>query len=298
METLSPNMRGAIFMMASMLGFVLNDVFMKLVSVDLGLFQAIFIRGFFAVTFMALLAWYMGALRAVGNVGAVLRHPPVLWRLVGEIGATLCFLNALFNMPIANVTAVLQLLPLTITLGAALFLGESVGWRRYIAIVVGFIGVLLILQPGTADFNPYAIWAMAAVAFVTLRDLATRRMDMTIPSLFISLMTAIGIAVVGAIGALFEPWQAVSTLNLSYLVIAAAILMVGYIFSILAMRHGEIGFVSPFRYTILIWALILGMVVFSELPDALELLGAAIVVGSGMFAFYRERVALRAAMTR
>ncbi len=277
-------------MMLSMAGYVLNDMFMKLVFPDVGLFQAIFIRGLFATTFMALLAWRMNVIRPPQGAWKTASQPPILWRTLSEIGATVFFLTALFNMDIANVTAVLQLLPLTITLGAALILGETVGWRRYGAILTGFLGVLLIVRPGTEGFNIFSLSALAATVCVTARDLITRKLPKDTPSVFVSLLTAGAITLMGAIGSLFTPWSSVTSTSLLYLSAAALILMAGYIFSILAMREGEVSFIPPFRYSILIWALVIGYFVFDELPDSLALTGALIVVCSGLFTFYRERV--------
>lgn len=284
-------------MMLSMAGFVLNDTLMKLVAGELSLFQAILIRGIFATFFMFLLCAYMGVFKGNSSVLRLLGHRTVLFRTIGEAGGTYFFLSALFEMPIANVTAVLQILPLTITLAAALFLGETVGWRRYAAIIAGFLGVLLIVKPGTEGFNFFAIYALISTGFITLRDLVTRKMPDHIPSLLVSLVTAVVITMMGAIGSLFEPWHAVSGSQVAILFGAAAILLVGYICSILAMRAGEVSFVSPFRYSILIWALVLGFVVFGDIPDTLSIIGATIIVASGLFTFYRERLVARKSET-
>jgi len=115
--------------------------------------------------------------------------------MVGEIGAAYFFLTALFNMPIANVTAILQALPLTITLAAALFFGDPIGWRRMSAILVGFVGVMLIVRPGAADFTIYSLYVLAAVGFVTLRDLATRRLSKETPSMLVTFITSTSIMV-------------------------------------------------------------------------------------------------------
>ncbi len=287
--SVSGNSLGAIFMMASMAGFVLNDALVKIVLVDLPLFQSILIRGIFACSLMAILCWKMGAFRVEGGAIPALQNRYIYWRCLGEAGGTFFFLSALQQMPIANVTAVLQILPLTITFAAALFLSETVGWKRYAAIFAGFIGVLFIVKPGTEDFNWYAIYAVFATLFITLRDLVTRKIPDKTPSVLVSLLTAIIIMLMGVIGSFFETWAQVETKHLIILFAAAAILMVGYIGSILAMRNGEVSFVAPFRYTILLWALLLGYFVFGDIPDGLSVFGAIIIVASGLFTFYRER---------
>ncbi len=293
MHRYSANTTGAIYMMLSMAGFVLNDAMMKLVFAQLGLFQAITLRGAMAFVLMFLLCWLSGGLRLSRGIGETIGQKMLILRTIGEVGGTFFFLTALQHMPIANVTAVLQVLPLTITFAAALFLGEKVGWRRYGAIAVGFVGVLFILKPGTSDFNFFAIYALIATGFITMRDLATRQMPDFVPSTFISLITAGAVLGFGLLGSLTETWVAVGPASWGLLAGAASILMCGYLFSILAMRHGEVSFVAPFRYSILLWALLIGAFVFDEIPDAWALFGAALVVGSGLFSFHRERLLAR-----
>jgi drug/metabolite transporter (DMT)-like permease len=292
MGSLSDNAKGAIFMMVSMAAFVLNDTLMKLVSVEMTLFQAVFLRGLAATTLLLILAHRRGVLFPPVDAGG---RRLIALRMLGEIGGTICFLTALFNMPIANATAILQSMPLAVTLGAALFLGETVGWRRYSAIAVGFIGVVIIVQPGSDGFTVFSLWAIAAVAFMVVRDLTTRRLTRGIPSIFVALTTGFGITAVGGLVSATQPWGAVSGHALALLAVAAVFLVVGYLFNVMAMRQGEIGFVSPFRYTVLIWAIVLGAVVFGDIPNTMTLAGTAIVVATGVFTFYRERLLRRRA---
>ncbi len=273
-------------MSASMAAFTLNDTIMKMVSENLTLFQAIFIRGIFATLFIALLAHHKGAFTL--SLSKQDRRI-VCVRLVAELGATLCFLQALFNMPLANATAILQALPLTVTLAAALFLGEPVGWRRYWAIIIGFIGILIIVRPGSDGFNEYSFWAIAAVIFVTLRDLATRKLSRQVPSLFVAFMTSIAITITGALLSPTMEWKPVDASAIGLLLLAASFLIFGYLFSVMTMRIGEISVVSPFRYTALIWAILLGYIVFEDIPDSWTLFGSAIVILMGIYTFYRER---------
>jgi drug/metabolite transporter (DMT)-like permease len=295
MGSLSDNAQGAIFMMVSMSAFVLNDTLMKLVSAEMSLFQAVFLRGAVATSLLLILARRRGVLFPPIDTG---NRRLIVLRMFGEIGGTICYLTALFHMPIANATAILQSMPLAVTLGAALFLGEAVGWRRYSAIAVGFIGVMVIVQPGSDGFTVYSLWAIAAVCFFVVRDLTTRRLTASIPSIFVALTTGIGITTVGGLVSATQPWGEVSWHAVALLVVAAMFLVVGYVFNVMSMRHGEIGFVSPFRYTILLWAILLGFVVFGDIPNAMTMLGSLIVVATGVYTFYRERVLqLRAAAT-
>lgn len=285
MPQFSDNLRGAAYMVLAMLGFVLNDAIMKLVSSDVHLYQAIFLRGVLATAIMGILAWRSGGFSVPRNV----TNKFVVLRTIGELGGTVFFLTALFNMELANAGAILQAMPLVVTLGAALILRETVGWRRYSAITVGLLGVLIIIRPGGDGFNIFSLSALAAVFCLVLRDLATRGIPRDMSSNFISFVAAAAVMVMGAIVTLFGEWQPVSALSLLKLTASALFLMAGYFWSIQAMRFGEVSFTSPFRYTSLIWAIILGYVVFGDIPDVPMIIGSIIVVGSGLFTLYRER---------
>lgn len=283
---LAANARGATFMSLAMLGFSGNDAFLKSVSADLALSQAVFLRSLVATLLIAAIAAARGGLRF--RPGRRDRRLIAL-RSVAEIGGTVCFLTALFNMPIASASAILQSVPLAVTFAAAVFFGEPVGWRRYLAIAVGFGGVLLIIRPGAGGFNVYALWAVASIAFIVTRDLSTRRLSAEVPAVYAALVTSAVLTAAAALAGGLEDWQPVATRHLGALVVASGCLVVAYLFGVEAMRTGEIGAVQPFRYTLLVWAMIFGIVMFGEWPDAAMLAGSAIVVGAGLFTLYRER---------
>ncbi len=285
----SKNIRGALFMMASMAGFVLNDTMIKLVSDDLELFQAVFLRGIFATILLGVLAWHKKVISYRPDPGEL---KIIAWRTFSEISATFCFLTALFNMPLANATAILQSLPLSVTLAASAFLGYRVGWRRYFAILLGLAGVMIIVRPGTEGFNVYSLWALAAVAFVTLRDLLSHKLNSSTPSVYVALFTSVSVMVLAGLASSTQEWRDVSPQIGLYLASAAGFVLIGYVAGITAMRHVEISFVSPFRYTALIWALLLGFFVFGEVPDTTTVTGGLIVIGTGIYTFYRERKAV------
>jgi S-adenosylmethionine uptake transporter len=258
---------------------------MKAAASDVPLFQAIMIRGIGAVICLTIMCKVLGQLR--------FNYPARDWGLIllrtaAEIAGTFFFLTALLNMPIATVSAIMQVLPLSVALAAALFLREPLGWRRLTAIFVGFAGVLLIIQPGGSDFNNFSVYTLVAVACVTLRDLAVRRLSYDVPPVFVALVAAVGVSILGCVGALFidlKPLTGTAGLQLTG---ATLFLIFGYIFSVTAMRVGEIGFVAPFRYTSLLVALALGVFFFDEWPNLLTMIGATIVVGTGLFTLYRE----------
>lgn len=292
---LSENTRGALFMSLSMVMFVTNDALMKTVANHVPMVQVIFVRGIFATGLVMCLAFGLGALRTARETGIRGKDRKLIGlRMVGEIGATFCFLTALFNMPIANATAVLQAAPLAITIAAALFLREAVGWRRWSATLIGFVGVLLIVRPGPDGFNIYALFSLGAVGFIVLRDLSTAGLSKELPSVVVSIFTAFGITVAGGLSSLFIPWAPMSTEVLLTLISASFFLVFGYLFGVMAMRQGEIGFVSPFRYTIMIWAFLFGILLFREIPDIWEIGGVAVIVLAGLYTFHRERVRARA----
>ena len=283
---LSPNLRGALLMTGSMTAFTVNDAFMKVLSEAFPFFQLLLLRSVLTTSFIALLAWQAGAFRVQISRS---NWQLMLIRTLAEIGAAYFFLNALFNMPIANVTAIIQALPLTVTLGAAIVLNEPVGWRRFAAIAIGFLGVMMIVRPGGEGFSLYSTFALLAVLCVTIRDLAARRLSVEVPSLFVALTAAIGVTIFSFSGAMFVEWEAMGGRDLALLGCAALAIIGGYLFSVMAMRVGEIGFVAPFRYSSLVAALIIGFLVFNEWPDGWTQIGAAIVVATGLFTLWRGR---------
>jgi drug/metabolite transporter (DMT)-like permease len=274
-------------MAVSMARFTANDTMTKFVSASMNMAEVVLIRGLFATELVALVAWWQGAL---ANPRHAL-HPTVALRAGAEALATVCFLLALAHLQLAEISAVLQALPLAVTMGAALVFGEEVRWRRWLAIAVGFAGVLIIVRPRAEGFNAYALVAPASVACCAVRDLATKRLPEHIPSLLVSTVTAAIVTVCGALLVVpFGGWRPVSGESLMLLAAAAVLLLVGYQFIIVAMRIAQISFIAPFRYTSLLWSITLGFLVFGDVPDGLMLLGAAIVVGTGLYALYRERV--------
>ncbi|MDJ0820703.1 MAG: DMT family transporter [Paracoccaceae bacterium] len=292
---LTDNTRGAFLMMASMASFTFGDACVKALSGDIPLSQLLTLRGIIATTFIALLAYRLNALRFdFGRRDWVL----VVIRSLSEVAAAYFFLTALFHMPLANVTALLQMLPLTITLGSAVFFGEAVGWRRWAAIALGFVGMLLIVRPGTEGFNAWSIYALIAVVCVTVRDLTTRRMSAEVPSLTVTFCASLAVLVFAAFWSFGQEWQPLTLRSGSLVLATSLFIMGGYSFSVFVMRVGEISFVAPFRYTGLIMALILGFVFFGEWPGLLTQIGAAIIVATGLFTFWREARLARQANTR
>lgn len=283
---MTDNLRGALLMTGSMTAFTVNDAFMKLLSEDLPFFQILFVRSAAVAILIGAMVWRANAFaRKLSPQDKML----VVIRSLAEVGAAYFFLNALFNLPIANVTAILQALPLTVALGAALVLREHVGWRRFLAIGIGFVGVMLIVRPTGDGFTLYSAYALLSVACVTVRDLAARKLSRDVPSLLVALAAVLGVLAFSTVGAVFVDWQPMDGHDSVLMIFAVLAIIVGYLFSVMAMRIGEIGAVAPFRYTSLLAALFIGFLVFGEWPDTLTQIGAMIVVATGLFTLWRER---------
>ena len=282
----SQNMTGALFMSISMAGYVTNDLFMKLIGSELGLAQTIFIRGVYCSIFIFIL--YIS--KNEKNIKECFYNFPIITaRSSLELFATIFFLIALINMSFANVNAILQTLPLVITITACILLKETIRYKRALAIILGFLGVLLIIKPGTNNFNNYSILAILAVLSVTFRDILTRKIPKNLPALFLSLVTSIMVTLsTGFYLMFFKIWSPIDIYILCNLGLAAIFLMIGYFFSVEAMRFGDVSFVSPFRYTLIIWAMLIGYFFFKEKIDLLSLIGIFFIIFSGLFVLYRE----------
>ena len=283
---MTDNLRGAGLMTLSMLTFAINDAFIKSLGGVLPVFQTLTVR---TAIVLVLLAIY---LRIVGwEMG------PTTWReraLIGlrtlsEIGAAYFIVTALFNMELANITAILQMLPLSVPLAAMIFLREPLGWKRLVAIGIGFLGMLLIVQPGSDGFTIYSLYGVAAVVCVTVRDITARQLRVGISSGVLSFFVASGVFVFAGVMSFTQPWVPIPSSGWIGLIGSAVAIMFGYIVSVGAIRNGDVSFTAQFRYTGLIAALILGYVFFDEWPNALTLIGAGIVVVMGLFTLYRER---------
>ncbi|MCP4185114.1 MAG: DMT family transporter [Hyphomicrobiales bacterium] len=280
------NARGAILMVLAMAGFGINDIIVKHAANTLDIGQTLLIRGLFATALLWLFAKLTKKMRPLG----ALLQPAMCVRALAELLATLTFLIALFNIPIANATAILQALPLSVALGAALFFGEKIGWQRTAAILAGFIGVLIIIRPGMEGFTIYSIAVLGAVLSCTIRDLATRLISNDIPTLFIALFSSILVTLLGAGLSVFEDWSYFDYAAIGWLFLASSFLVLGYFCIAGSMRAGDVGAIVPFRYSILIYAIIAGIVFFDETPDLMTIAGSLIIVSTGVFTIYRERL--------
>lgn len=289
---LSPNMTGSAFMVGAMALFTFNDAIVKVLGQSLPIVEVILLRGAFTVVLIGALIAFTVGLASFSK----LNKPIIWWRALCEVGATYCFLTGLQHVELANAAAILSALPLAVTIGSVLFLNEKVGWRRWSAIAVGFIGVLLIVRPGLEAFNIYSINILAAVVFAAARDLVTKQAPKDISSLSLTFSTAIAITVSGAFATFFfAEFKPPTNTEIGWLFASALLLSAAYFFIVSAMRVGEVAIVAPFRYTNLLWAIGLGIIIFDEKLDWVTLLGSAIIAATGIYTLYRERVRIQAA---
>lgn len=273
-------------MSLGMASFLANDGLVKYLSESLPAAQLICIRGLFATVLMLLIARHMGLLRPSPLAGA---HPlrqlaqgPVLLRSVIDALATMAYLGALFHMPIGNATAINSASPLFLTLYAAVMWREPVGRLRWVLVVGGFAGVLLIVQPKAEGFNAWALLCLLATMLHAARDVVTRAISPSVPSVMVTLATAATVTLVSGAISLFEGWHAVTATQLALLATASVFLSGGYYFVILGMREGDVSVISPFRYTSLLYALLIGWAVWGDIPNTLAMAGITLLVVAGV----------------
>lgn len=276
---MSENFRGALIMMICMSAFVLNDAFVRLAGNSLPLAQILFIRGLLTTFVLFAFAIYSGVfILVVPKIDKWL----IFFRSMTEALSAYFFLTAVMNMPFANVTAILQILPMTVTLAAALVFNERVGIIRIALIIFGFLGVVLIINPSADGFNLYAIYALIAVFLITIRDLITRKLSSEVPTILPTVSASMGVLLFSIILLINTPLQPLNPQNSLFILLAAFFIIFGYYTAVLVMRSGEISFISPFRYSAILFALILGFIFFDEQPEKIALVGIAIVMLSGI----------------
>ena len=281
------NLRGIVMIIVCNVLFLINDTLIKVVSTDLPLGEIIAIRGTFATLLLIPLVLFTGAHRQIRSLGIL----PILLRIAAEIFGAFLSLVALLRIPIANANTISQIVPLTLTAAGAIFFGEAVGWRRWTAITAGLLGVLIVVRPGLAGFNTYSLLALASAFFITLRDMTTRMMPRALSALLIALLTGFVVGLCGPIyGALVrETWVVPPPASLGLLFISVFFLIGGYLTAVAFMRHGDISVVAPFRYTVIVFAILIGFLVWHDVPDWPMLVGTSVIIASGIYTFSRER---------
>lgn len=286
MASAAENRRGIIFMLVAMSLFVVNDVFMKLSREVYPAGQAITIRAAFAVIVGLALVF---AAREGDRLHLALR-PRVLQRGILEAFSALTFGWSLGLMPLANLTAINMASPLLIVALAAVLRIEQVGWRRAAALTVGFIGVLFVVRPGAESFNAAAIVAVISAILVAGRDLTTRTIGAEVPSTVVSLTTTVLVGLVALAYGFTETWLPIWRIETVYIAVAAVLVTIGTFFIISAFRRTDVGVISQYRYAIIVFATVLGYIVWGDVPDLFAFLGVGLIVGSGLYTMHRQRV--------
>ena len=281
------NRRGILTMTGAMVFFVVNDALVKWVSTDLSTPQLIFVRGVMTTALLLALAAWMGQL-SLWRSALITRSVPT--RALVDSLASFTYLTAVFHMPLGNATAINLAGPLFLTVLAVFFLHERVSLGRWALILLGFAGVLLVVQPRAGEFNAYAWLCLLAAMLHAGRDFLTRLVPAQVPSLLITLSTAIMVTLLAGMWSLFEPWRAMSATHIGQLFAAAMCLAAGYHLLTLSMRWGDMSVIGPFRYSGLLMALLLGYLMWGDVPNGLAWCGIALVVAAGLGLLQAERL--------
>jgi drug/metabolite transporter (DMT)-like permease len=281
------NRKAIVFTLVSMAAFSIEDAFIKHLSSTHSIAQILIVIGLASAIFFAILALKNGRIIWASGLWTRLTFT----RMLAEAFAGVAFVTSLSLVPLSTVAAVFQILPLTVTMGSALCLGERVGWRGWAAIFVGFVGVLLIIKPGFEAFNPSVLLVLVAVLGIAVRDLVTRVIPDSVGSSIISFQAFSSVVVAGLFLLLVSP-QVMTPIALEqwvYFGFTIVFSVSGYYAIVLAMRLGAASIVAPFRYSRLLFSLMIGVFIFKEQPDALTLTGCGIIIVTGFYTYLREQ---------
>ena len=282
---ISENTKGAFLISLAAACYVMSDIFMKFLSSEISIFQITFLRGLL-VTFFLFSYCYIS--KASFFVREWKDRLVIAIRSILEVIMTYTFLAALFNMNVANANAILQLIPLVVLLGSFAFLRQSPKTHEWVAVLVGCLGAVIIIRPGALDFNFFTIHALVAVFCLAARDLLTVRLNKKIPSNIVAFYSALMLTLASFLLSK-DPVYFGELRNSFFILYTAIFVSIGYIASVAAMRFGDVTFVSPFRYTALLWATVMGFIFFKEIPKFTTLLGGSIIILAGIYIFYKSK---------
>lgn len=278
------NLRGITALLCGQALFVSSDSVIKLAGELMPATEIMAIRGLFAVTVMgAFVASTIDMAR-----WRLLLKPLVLMRASLEALLAFLFVIALPHMPLADITVLQQITPIVLTVLSAVMLRESVGWRRWLAVVVGFIGVALVIQPTGEGVNIYAISALLCAIFVAFRDIITRQLHDSIPTSVVTFGSTISVCLAGFAGAPLQEWQPLSLYGLGLLATSAVLVSTANMFVVRAFRNVDVSVVSPFRYAAVLWATLLGFIIWGHVPNALAIVGTVVIIATGLYTMHRE----------
>jgi len=272
-------------MIGAMACFIVNDALVKYASQTMPAAQLIFVRGIMASVLVLAVARAMGATSRIREIA----RGWVATRAVVDAVASILYLVSLFHLPISSATAINMTSPLIITILAALLLGERVGAAPWLATGGGFVGVLMIIQPQAEGFNLYALVCLAGTALLSVRDLITRWVHAGIPSILITLSNTVAVTLLAGAISVLEGWGPVGAVDVALLALAAVFLAAAYFLIVSSTRRGDLSLVAPFRYTGLLFATIVGFVVWGDTPNALAWCGIALLIISGIYVLRASR---------
>ncbi|KMW57574.1 putative membrane protein [Candidatus Rhodobacter oscarellae] len=279
------NLRAIGLMLFSMATFAIGDALIKVASADLAVGQMVLIIASMGLVFFVALALRAGQPLYAPGFWA----PPVILRNLVEACTAICMVSAISATTLSLTISIVQAVPLLVTLGAALFLGEHVGPRRWVAVAVGLLGVMIMLRPSSEGIALGALWAVGAAIGLAVRDIASRLAPPDVTNLQLAIWGTASLIPSSALFMAFTEAAPLAPGPLAITFVAAAATALGYYAITAAMRTGEVSAVAPFRYTRLLFALVLAMLFLGERPDAATLIGAAVVIASGLFVLLRER---------
>jgi drug/metabolite transporter (DMT)-like permease len=286
LSSLTNNQRGIAAICGCMASYTVNDVLVKQILRTYPVGEVIFVRG-------VMCSLLIGAVALTFGHGQQLRAPMsklLISRSLCDGLSTAGFIAALAHMKLANIAAVLQIAPLIITALSVALYREAVGWRRWSAVGVGFFGALLVIKPVPSEFNIWALVGAASAFAAAVREIQTRQIGRAVPVLVVAFWGSIGITICGAIFLVSEDWRMFASGDLSRLFIAAAFVGMAIYLLALGFRDVDLSVVAPFRYSYLLTSALGGFLVFREVPDVWTVAGAALIVGSGIYALHREAV--------
>ncbi len=281
------NSKGIILMLISMASFAVGDTFIKISGAFLSPAQIMFFLIAGGLIIFAIIAKFKGE----NLLDRRAFSPILLIRYCAEMVGLVAMIIGLTKVPLSVVGTVTQASPILVAAGAVIFFKEVISWRRWSSIFIGFVGVVLVIQPGGQNLNYAVIWAVIALVAFSIRDLVTRLTPPDIPSSSIATFTMIAAfpfttAWVFLSGEKFFPPE------MDWAVVSSMIILgsFGYLLLITSLRLGELSAIMPFRYSRIVFLLILGFLVFGERPTASMLIGATLILISGVYIMWREKV--------
>jgi len=279
MQFIPINIRGPLFMVVSTGSYLVNDTMMKLATAGLPPYEVLFLRGVAAALWGIPLLLLLGYARQI----PLILERKVLRRNLLELAAILCYVLALANMQIADSTALGQITPLLMLVGSSILFGERIGGVRMALIGIGFIGAVMVAQPTMQGISVYALLALGNAALSAARDLAGRKVGADVPGMIVAISAVVVVLVGAGIAHLVsEPWVMPEPRHLLLIAGAGLFLIFGHFFIFMAYRIGPTSAVAPFYYCFTVWAVISGLLVFGQFPNALAVCGILLVVGSGL----------------